>query len=244
MSEGAAYPSKESARRSVWDALQAECAARFPYPPHGRIPNFAGAERAAKRLLDHPRLQGLRAIKANPDAPQRPFREEALRRGIVLYMPTPRLRAGFYRLDPSSIPDQSLKEAASLSRGRRWAEELPLAELGTDLDLVVTGSVAVTSEGKRCGKGHGFGDLEYALLRELGHPALPVATTVHPLQVVAGFPADPFDLPVSLFATPVESVEVPDPPPAPTGIDWQALPEEALDEMPILAGLWDQPNDG
>jgi 5-formyltetrahydrofolate cyclo-ligase len=26
--------------------------ARFPFPPHGRIPNFAGAEVAAARLLD------------------------------------------------------------------------------------------------------------------------------------------------------------------------------------------------
>jgi hypothetical protein len=25
--------------------------ARFPFPPHGRIPNFAGAELAAARLL-------------------------------------------------------------------------------------------------------------------------------------------------------------------------------------------------
>ncbi|HEX3522185.1 MAG TPA: hypothetical protein VHT52_08875 [Stellaceae bacterium] len=26
--------------------------ARFPFPPHGRIPNFVGAEQAAARLLD------------------------------------------------------------------------------------------------------------------------------------------------------------------------------------------------
>lgn len=241
MYQGAPYPDKDHARRAIWDALQAEGAARFPYPPHGRIPNFAGAEQAAERLLDHPRLQGLRAIKANPDAPQRPLREGALRRGIVLYMPTPRLKAGFHRLDPSRIPEQSFKEAASLSKGGQWAEEVPLTELGTDLDLVVTGSVAVTTNGRRCGKGHGFGDLEYALLRELGHPPLPVATTVHPLQLVPGFPADPFDLPVSVIATTEEAFVVPGPPPAPTGIDWQALPDGALDEMPVLAELRDRP---
>lgn len=241
MSDAAPYPSKDHARRAVWEGLQSEGAARFPYPPHGRIPNFDGAERAAERLLDHPRLHRLRAIKANPDAPQRPLREGALHRGIVLYMPTPRLRAGFHRLDPSRIPDTSLKEAASLSKGGRWAEAVPLSALGTELDLVVTGSVAVTPGGKRCGKGHGYGDLEYALLRELGHPPLPVATTVHPLQWVTDFPADPFDLPVSLIATPEEVFEVPEPPPAPAGIDWQALPEEALDETPVLAELRDNP---
>ena len=34
-----------------WDTLRAEGVARFPFPPHGRIPNFAGAELAAARLL-------------------------------------------------------------------------------------------------------------------------------------------------------------------------------------------------
>ncbi|HKJ89469.1 MAG TPA: 5-formyltetrahydrofolate cyclo-ligase, partial [Gammaproteobacteria bacterium] len=42
------YPTKAAARQAVWDRLQAEGAARFPYPPHGRIPNFAGAGDAAR----------------------------------------------------------------------------------------------------------------------------------------------------------------------------------------------------
>jgi 5-formyltetrahydrofolate cyclo-ligase len=79
------------------------------------------------------------------------------------------------------------------------------------IDLVVMGSVAVTREGRRLGKGHGYADLEYALLRELGNPPVPVATTVHPLQVLDDFPIEEHDLPVSL--------------------------EEALQEMPVLAEL-------
>jgi 5-formyltetrahydrofolate cyclo-ligase len=231
------FPAKEQARQAAWDALQGAGAARFPYPPHGRIPNFAGADGAARRLLAHPRLQNLRAIKANPDAPQRPVRQAALERGLVVYMPTPRLRGGFFRLDPATIPPEKRKQAASLSHAPRWADSIPLERLGDEIDLVVTGSVAVTTTGKRCGKGHGFADLEYAILRELGHPPLPVATSVHPLQLVADFPADPFDLPVSLIATPEDVIDIPDPPPAPAGIDWEALPEEALAEMPVLAEL-------
>ncbi|MFP4560030.1 MAG: 5-formyltetrahydrofolate cyclo-ligase [Thiohalorhabdus sp.] len=231
------YPSKDAARRAAWDALQEQRAARFPYPPHGRIPNFAGADSAASRLLAHPRLAEARAIKANPDAPQRPVRLGALERGITVYMPTPRLRGGFHRLDPERIPPGHLKEAASLSKGARWAEAVPLRALAEPIDLIVTGSVAVTRGGKRCGKGHGYGDLEYAILRELGHPPIPVATSVHPLQMVGDFPADPFDLPVSLIATSEEIIEVANPPAAPAGIDWQALPETALTEMPVLKAL-------
>lgn len=241
MLDTAPYPTKDTARQAVWDALQREQAARFPYPPHGRIPNFVGAEAAAERLMAHSMVNGVRAIKANPDAPQRPVRQAALEAGIVVYMPTPRLKGGFFRLDPARIPVGHRQQAASLSKGRQWAEAIPLASLGDEIDLVVTGSVAVTRAGRRCGKGHGFGDLEYALLRELGHPPLPVATTVHPLQLVADFPADPFDLPVSLIVTPEQTIEVTDPPPAPAGIDWAVLPEGALSEMPVLAELAQRP---
>ena len=235
------FPTKDAARQAVWDALQDQGAARFPYPPHGRIPNFAGAEAAAERLMAHPLLSDVRAIKANPDAPQRPVRHRALEAGIGVYMPTPRLKDGFLRLDPARIPPEHRKQAASLSKGRQWAEAIPLEALGDEIDLVVTGSVAVTGSGRRCGKGHGYGDLEYAILRELGHPPLPVATTVHSLQVVDGFPADRHDLPVSLIATPEATIEVADPPPAPTGIEWSALPADALSEMPVLAELAQRP---
>src|SRR5947199_4193943 len=44
------------------------------------------------------------AIKVNPDSPQRPLRAEALRRGITVFVPTPRLRDGFEKLDPRRIP--------------------------------------------------------------------------------------------------------------------------------------------
>jgi 5-formyltetrahydrofolate cyclo-ligase len=46
------FDNKSAARQWVWDRLGAEGVARFPFPPHGRIPNFAGAEVAAARLLD------------------------------------------------------------------------------------------------------------------------------------------------------------------------------------------------
>ena len=77
------FPDKSTARQWVWDRLAAECVARFPFPPHGRIPNFAGAELAAARLLEIEPWKSATAIKVNPDLPQRPLRAEALRRGIL-----------------------------------------------------------------------------------------------------------------------------------------------------------------
>jgi 5-formyltetrahydrofolate cyclo-ligase len=233
---GGVYSSKEDARQAVWDALERERVARFPFPPHGRIPNFEGAARAAERLLAHPLFARARRIKVDPDAPQRMVRLMALRRGITVFVPTPRLRGGFRRFDPAKIPPDKLAEAASLIRGAKWGEAVALGELAA-MDVIVTGSVAVTRSGKRCGKGHGYGDLEYAILRSLGYPEVPVATTVHPLQLVDDFPADAHDQPLHLIVTPDEVIAVAQPRPAPQGIDWRRLTAQDLQAMPILREL-------
>lgn len=230
------FEDKSKARTAIWDTLEDEGVARFPFPPHGRIPNFEGAEEAATRLFQAPLLAGADRIKVNPDAPQRYVRIEALRRGCTVYVPSARLRGGFKRLDPATIPDDEVKSAASLSNMDDWADPVSLDTL-PPLDVIVTGSVAVTRDGRRCGKGEGYSDLEYAILQELGYGPIPVATTVHPLQVVESMPGDRHDLPLSLIVTPDATLSVDDPPQEPDGIDWTALTEDDLDEMPVLREL-------
>ena len=230
------FANKDAARTAVWDRLQAERLARFPFPPHGRIPNFAGAEQAARRLFELAPWRNATRLKINPDAPQRPVREEALRRGIQVYVPTPRLRGGFMLFDPATIPADKIRQAAGLTTGVRWAKKIALKKV-PQMDAIVCGSVAVTRSGRRCGKGEGYSDLEYAMLRELGHRPVPVATTVHSVQLVNDFPRDSNDLPLSFIVTPNETIRVRHPPPAPKGIDWTRLTEEDLDEMPVLREL-------
>lgn len=231
-----AFDDKAAARGAVWDRLAEQRAAAFPFPPHGRIPNFKGSAAAARRLFAIPAFREARRIKCNPDSAQRAAREEALKRGIVVYVPTPRLAGGFKKLDPAKIPPERFREAATIAKGARWAEDVPLAEL-PPMDAIVCGSVAVSRDGRRAGKGEGYADREFAILRELGHPAAPVATTVHPLQIVDRLPASPHDLPLKWIVTPQEIIEVAEPPPAPEGIDWTALRPSDFDEMPVLRDL-------
>jgi 5-formyltetrahydrofolate cyclo-ligase len=230
------FVNKAAARKAVWDKLQAKRLARFPFPPHGRIPNFAGAEEAARRLFECSPLKQAKRLKVNPDAPQRPVREEALRRGIQVYVPTPRLRGGFMLFDAAMIPPDKIHQAAGLTTGARWARKVPLKQL-PQMDAIVCGSVAVTRAGRRCGKGEGYSDLEYAILLELGHRPVPVATTVHSVQIVNDFPREPNDLPLSVIVTPQETIRVRRPPPVPKGIDWSCLTEKDLEEMPVLREL-------
>jgi 5-formyltetrahydrofolate cyclo-ligase len=230
---------KARIRQEVWDRLVAAGAARFPFPPHGRIPNFAGAAEAAARLFELPLIARAKRIKVNPDAPQRAVRIEALRRGIRVYVPTPRLRGGFLELDPSRIPRSSQREACSLAGMSRWAQPVELSAFRTP-DALVVGSVAVSLAGQRCGKGEGYADLEYGALRELGHPPVPVVTTVHATQIVTGIPGAPTDLPLAWIVTPARTLRVRRPPPAPSGIDWSCVGEAELDAMPLLRELRDR----
>jgi 5-formyltetrahydrofolate cyclo-ligase len=230
------FDTKADARQWVWSTLRDEGLARFPFPVEGRIPNYTGAKDAAHTLLDSGVFEGVEALKSNPDSPQKYVRELALRHGITVFVPTPRLKGGFQRFDPDQIPKEHYEDASMLSRWDRWAEQVGLEEL-PQVDLIVTGCVAVTRDGRRCGKGEGYSDLEYAMLQELGHEPAPVVTTVHDRQIVDGFPIDDHDVGLSGIATPETWISVEDPPTPTPGIAWSKLSEADLEEMPILRQL-------
>lgn len=230
------FATKDAARQHVWDRLSNEKLAAFPFPPHGRIPNFKGAADAARRLFDIPVFATARALKINPDSAQSAVRAEALRRGIDVYVPTPKLAGGFWRIDAKAVPMDAIRQASAMSTMAKWAEEVPLTAL-PQMDAIVSGSVAVTRSGKRCGKGAGYADREYAILLELGHTPVPVATTVHDVQLVGDFPQVGTDEPLSYVVTPSCIIDIPVPPDAPTGIDWAAITDADLEAMPVLADL-------
>jgi 5-formyltetrahydrofolate cyclo-ligase len=230
------FETKEAARQWVWDLLATSGAARFPFPPHGRIPNFDGADAAAQRLFEVPQWRDARAIKVNPDSPQREVRRLALTLGIRVYVPTPRLAGGFQLLDPERINPADFAAAATLTSMTEHSISVSLQQI-PQLDAIVTGCAAVTRSGKRCGKGAGYSDIEFGVLRELGHQPVPVATTVHDAQLVADFPLEANDLPLTVICTPTRTIRISDPPPAPVGIDWSQLDEEDLRKMPVLEEL-------
>lgn len=230
------YSSKQTARKAVWDALKADELAAFPFPPHGRIPNFKGAKDAALRLFDEAEWRDAECIKVNPDSPQKYVRAEALWRGITVYVPTPKLKAGFLKLDPKKIPPDAIDDASQMSRCAKWAEQTDLKDL-PQMDAIVTGCVAVTSTGRRAGKGAGYSDIEFAILRELGHDAAPVATTVNDVQIVGAFPIESNDLPLTLIATPTQTIRMDKSLPPPSCIEWDRLTDQDLEDMPVLHEL-------
>ncbi len=228
---------KKRIREQVWRLLEEKGVALFP-PPYGRIPNFKGADRAAEVLASHPAWRNAKVVKVNPDSPQRWVRLRALREGKILIMATPRLREGFLLLDPNRIPSNLYDKASTIRGAFSLGEKVDPYSLPR-IDIMVTGSVAVTRKGARLGKGEGYAELEYAILREVGalDESTPVATTVHPLQLVDDIPRDPYDVPVDIIALPSRIIETRTPYPKPKGIIWELLPEEKIREIPLLQKL-------
>jgi len=109
------------------------------------------------------------------------------------------------------------------------------------IDIVLAGSVAVSRDGARLGKGGGYSDLEFALARQAGligeHTV--VVTTVHPLQILPEreIPMTRHDVPLDFIVTPDEIIATARAFERPPGILWEELDEEKLRAIPVLLRL-------
>lgn len=235
---------KAALREQVWAELDQPGIARFPRPAN-RIPNFVGAEAAARLLAETDEWKRAATVKSNPDSPQWPVRTRALQDGKVVYMAVPRLAEDdpFFLLDPQQLADDPRK-ASSIKGAARSARTIGVDEL-EPVDLVVTGCVAVDDSGARLGKGGGFSDLELALAAEAGlvDARTVVVTTVHERQVLAAgvVPTTSHDIHVDVIVTPERIVrcrrprgwKLPD-------LRWGELTDEKVRAIPLLARVRDR----
>ncbi|MEM2935976.1 MAG: 5-formyltetrahydrofolate cyclo-ligase, partial [Candidatus Bathyarchaeia archaeon] len=107
------------------------------------------------------------------------------------------------------------------------------------IDLIVAGSVAVSPDGARIGKGGGYSEIEYGILRELNliGEETPIVTTVHDAQVIDGVPMEDHDFSVGVIVTSTRTIRVKEGRNRPKGIIWEKVTPEMLEKMPILMGL-------
>jgi 5-formyltetrahydrofolate cyclo-ligase len=96
------------------------------------------------------------------------------------------------------------------------------------------------------GKGEGYAELEFAVLRSLRRVDADViiATTVHDAQVVRSIPREPFDVTLDLICTPTRIIRVHRRGPRPPGVLWDRLAAERRAEMPILEELYAREKSG
>jgi 5-formyltetrahydrofolate cyclo-ligase len=227
---------KDAIRHKVWTRVTVGGVARFP-GAYGRVPNFSGAERAAHLLCQLTIWKRAKVIKVDVAPPQLALRRAALQQGKVVYLALPGLRSErcVLEIDPARLGSSAWR-AASLRGALRYGRPLTPQEL-RPVDLVLVGSVAVSRQGARIGRGSGATDLEYALFRQAGkvREYTPIMTTVHPLQIVdERIPMRAHDIPIDFIVTPDQVVAAPSLYPRPRGILWDLLPDERIRSMPIL----------
>jgi 5-formyltetrahydrofolate cyclo-ligase len=227
---------KAEIRQRIWQLLQRGAAARFP-GAQSPVPNFIDADRAARLLRELAVWRRALVVKVNPDAPQLFVRRLAIADGKILYIAVPRLRAEkcFIEVDPQRLGSRAIL-AASLTGAHKYGRLVSPREMRS-VDLIVCGSVAVSRDGTRVGKGGGYTDLEYALLREEGkvRESTPIVTTVHPLQIISERVAMlPHDIPVDFLVTPSEVIATRPGHARPRGIYWDLLRPLKINTIPLL----------
>ncbi|KAF9609121.1 hypothetical protein IFM89_013375 [Coptis chinensis] len=235
-------------RKRVWDLMEREKIAQNPRPVHHRIPNFVGAASAAQNLGGLEVFKGAKCVKVNPDSPQKQVRFLTLSGGKQLLTPQPRLRTGFFSmLESNMFAPPTINEACTSVGVAKFGRPIGLDEK-IKVDLIVIGSVAVDPKtGARLGKGEGFAELEYGMLRYMGaidDTTLVVTSegnhTVHDRQLVDDIPIEKLlihDVPVDIICTPSQVIFTNTSIPKPQGIYWDKLSPEKLSQIRILKEL-------
>lgn len=227
---------KEFIRQQIWKRLTD---LRLSSSVSHSIPPFKGQEQAAERLRRLEPYVKARRVFVPPDSAQFQVRLNVLWDGKTLVMATPRLRDGFYGAD-NSMPQHLWAHAVHSFGIRRWGRRLTTSKDGVgEIDLLVTGAVAVSLCGERIGKGTGYFDGEYAILREVGSivAETPVVALVHDIQVYDELPWQEKDVSVDFIVTPTRVIAVESPRPRPSGIDWHQTDRRTIAAMRPLKEL-------
>ncbi|XP_074657101.1 methenyltetrahydrofolate synthase domain-containing protein-like [Tubulanus polymorphus] len=230
---------KDSIRNCVWDYLERYDIAAFPRPCHRRIPNYKGADVACNRLATLDFFKTAKTVKINPDKAQQQARFLTLVANKTLLVPTPRLSSGlFNRINPPLGCNHRVLNVCSTSRGVQQFSSPVGLDAAVRIDVIVIGSVAVSRNGLRLGKGEGYADLEYAMMRCMNAVSdeTPVITCIHDCQIV-DLPDKLFeqhDVPVDYIVTPTQIISCPRTFAKPSGIYWNELTLEKLNKIPVL----------
>jgi 5-formyltetrahydrofolate cyclo-ligase len=230
-------------RERIWSRLRdvALPDSRFHLDFADVIPDFQGSEAATGRLVQLPFYESGSYAFITPDNCLVDLRRRMLEVGKTMVVSTYGIYRGFVLLEAGMVPKGQELFAAWLDGLEHFGRPITLAEIGTRgrFDFMVTGASAVSREGVRFGKGHGFFDLEWGMFTEMGvvGEATPVAAVVHDVQVVEErLEPGPTDITVDWIATPGALHRV-ERGLRPHGVHWQLLSPAQITATPPLQEL-------
>lgn len=231
-------------REQIWDVLHrvGRPDSRFHWDFSAFIADFEGNDAATARLLELEAWTRAETVFITPDNSTELLRREAMRAGKRLLVTTYGIRRGFVVVEPNTVPGHEISYAATLDGLDVYARPITLAELrgGEPLVLMVTGGSAISRNGIRFGKGHGYFDLEWAMLSEIGltSPATQIVDIVHDEQLFdVEFVGEPHDVPVDWVVTPTRTIAVGDNGRVPGKVFWDLIPGSEHETLPPILEL-------
>ncbi|MEO7382355.1 MAG: 5-formyltetrahydrofolate cyclo-ligase [Paracoccaceae bacterium] len=231
-------------RQQIWSKLidVAKPDTRFHLNFAEVIPDFVGSEAATDRLVALPTYQQSRFAFITPDNCLVDLRRRMITGGKPFVMSTYGIYRGFLLIEPGMVPAGAELYAAWLDGMEHFGRPITLAEISARgrFDFMATGASAVSVDGVRFGKGHGFFDMEWGMFTDLGlvDETTPVVAVVHDCQVVQEklIPSET-DILVDWIATPGKLHQVTARALRPRGIKWPLLDPRQIEQTPPLQEL-------
>ncbi|MDG7035048.1 MAG: 5-formyltetrahydrofolate cyclo-ligase [Nitrososphaerota archaeon] len=235
---------KDDIRKEVWQRLRevAYPDSRFDYDFSNFIADFRNSKRCAMRISEMPQYRDSKVLFITPDNSLTNLRELALRGGKTYVMTTYGIRRGFLLFEGNVVSKAKAEFMATLDGAEVFGRRISLEDLAAlkHIDMLVTGAAAVTMDGIRFGKGHGFFDVEWGIFTELKmiDERTVTVTVVDDVQLVNyPFKPDEYDTITDYIVTPKKFIKVKPKYKRPSGIKWDALKRELYETIPPLQEL-------
>lgn len=249
---------KGDVRKQVWEKLRpvAYPDSRFHWDFAEFIADFEGSDTSTALILASDFFRDAvsgacggaasrRLLFVTPDNCLEALRYELLTRNIPFLTTTYGIKRGFFLLDPAKIDASLYRYAATLDGMERAGTHVCLADLqrmNVFVPLMFTGTGAINDRGVRFGKGHGYFDLEWAMLstiRCIDTASTHCVAVVHDVQLLEGVELKPevFDTVCDYIVTNTRVLAVEDARKPSCGVLWDALAPGMLEDIEPLAEL-------
>ena len=235
---------KQQIRLKVWQKLKnvALPDSRFHLNFEEYIPDFKDSSEACNQIVKSKEYKKSKFLFITPDNCLTTTREQAIKDGKNIIVSTYGIYRGFILITKNMINKGDEVFASTLDGLEYFGKSISLNEIKNfgKIDLMLTGASAVSKNGVRFGKGHGFFDLEWGMFADLKivDENTPIIAVVHDVQVV-DFDLEPSntDIIVDWIITNEQKLSTNRKKSRPSGIYWNLLEKGMLEATPPLREL-------
>jgi len=235
---------KQQIRQKVWEKLKnvALPDSRFHLNFEEYIPDFKDSINAHNQIIKSKEYKESKLLFITPDNCLTTVREQAIKDGKNIVVSTYGIYRGFILIKNNMVDKGNEVFASTLDGLEHFGKNVSLKEIKDlgKIDLMLTGASAVSKNGVRFGKGHGFFDLEWGMFADIKivNEKTPIIAVVHDLQVV-NFDLEPSDtdIIVDWIITNKQKLSTKRSKSRPTGIYWDLLEKGMLEATPPLQEL-------